>query len=321
MNTHTQPSPCRSELTPDTRPTWPGEAWPSELGALESSVPTLIRQSVLNAIHTHGSERTDVEVCGVLIGNGYHDQGRLYVRIEGAIRGAHAESHLAQVTFTSATWNHIYDELERDWPGRSILGWYHTHPGFGIFLSEMDHFIHRGFFSAPEQVALVYDPVSGAEGLFVWNAGEPERTAWVVEPDVAAEVPSPATSNQAPKTILKIELEPSSPAAHAGRKRFLFAAALLAISLVLATLVAWKFGPVWRPQPKPAPPIQRDVIQLPPPEGVNAEQAPQATEPQPADEAREDLPRGPEPQLSEQETKGNPAAEVAIPEVEGPPHE
>ena len=40
-----------------------------------------------------------------------------------------------------------------------IVGWYHTHPGFGIFLSGMDLFIQDHFFNLPWQVAFVYDPL------------------------------------------------------------------------------------------------------------------------------------------------------------------
>ena len=35
--------------------------------------------------------------------------------------------------------------LEREHPGLKIVGWYHTHPGFGVEFSEMDLFIQRIF--------------------------------------------------------------------------------------------------------------------------------------------------------------------------------
>ena len=47
-----------------------------------------------------------------------------------------------------------------------IVGWYHTHPDFGIFLSDYDVFIHQHFFSGPGQIALVIDPVRKLEGVF-----------------------------------------------------------------------------------------------------------------------------------------------------------
>jgi hypothetical protein len=54
-----------------------------------------------------------------------------------------------------------------------IVGWYHSHPDFGIFLSERDCFIHEHFFSGPGQVAYVIDPVRDLEGVFAWRGGKP----------------------------------------------------------------------------------------------------------------------------------------------------
>ena len=34
-----------------------------------------------------------------------------------------------------------------------IVGWYHTHPGFGVEFSEMDLFIQQNFFGGPAQIA------------------------------------------------------------------------------------------------------------------------------------------------------------------------
>ncbi len=161
---------------------WPRHSFPLA-GPREPGTRVVIRQSVLNEIHRHGQSRTDVEVCGVLIGNGYQDTDGAFVYVEASIRGEHAGNQLAQVTFTSETWCHIQDIMDREHVGQRIVGWYHTHPGFGIFLSPMDLFIHENFFGGPEQLALVYDPLGGDEGVFVWRDGQPIREPVLVEAD------------------------------------------------------------------------------------------------------------------------------------------
>jgi proteasome lid subunit RPN8/RPN11 len=143
----------------------------------------VIARSALNDMHRHGRSQRDVEVCGVLVGNVYHDEQGPYLYVEASIKGDHAAGKTAQVTFTAETWNHINDEMERNYVGRKILGWYHTHPGFGIFLSEMDLFIQNNFFPEPWQVAHVYDPKSSEEGLFVWKNGQATRDPFLVDPD------------------------------------------------------------------------------------------------------------------------------------------
>ena len=64
------------------------------------------------------------------------------------------------------------DHPERDklHPDLDIVGWYHTHPDFGIFLSGHDLFIHRNFFDQPLQVAYVVDPIRQTRGFFRWKA-------------------------------------------------------------------------------------------------------------------------------------------------------
>jgi hypothetical protein len=64
---------------------------------------------------------------------------------------------------------------DKDYPDKSVVGWYHSHPGFGVFLSDHDLFIHENFFSARHQVAWVYDPHSDEEGCFGWENGRTRR--------------------------------------------------------------------------------------------------------------------------------------------------
>ncbi|MCS7081196.1 MAG: Mov34/MPN/PAD-1 family protein [Chloracidobacterium sp.] len=47
-----------------------------------------------------------------------------------------------------------------------IVGWYHTHPGFGVFMSGTDQATQRDVFGMPWQVAVVYDPLNGEYGVF-----------------------------------------------------------------------------------------------------------------------------------------------------------
>jgi proteasome lid subunit RPN8/RPN11 len=153
----------------------------------ESRCQVVIRQSVLNQIHRHGLASQEIEVCGVRVGMVYHDDVGPWVYVECAIEGNHATGRAAQVTFTAETWTHIQDVMERDHRDKRILGWYHTHPGFGIFLSDMDVFIQENFFPEPWQVALVYDPKGKEEGVFLWKQGKPETDPLLLEADAPVE--------------------------------------------------------------------------------------------------------------------------------------
>jgi len=244
---------------------WPSLPFPVS-GPREPGTRVVIRQSVLNEIHRHGQSRTDVEVCGVLVGNGYQDHDGAFVYVEASIRGEHAGNQLAQVTFTSETWCHIQEVMDREHSGRRIVGWYHTHPGFGIFLSPMDLFIHENFFGDPEQLALVYDPLGGDEGVFVWRAGQPTREPVLVEADIPndKEIASPVTRHLPALTAaamadpgLSLRVERIEQ-----RQRGL----LIGLLLVALIAVAWPVGFWWiqshvldldRPTAQPANPPSR----------------------------------------------------------------
>jgi proteasome lid subunit RPN8/RPN11 len=126
--------------------------------------------SVLQQIRQHARSSMHAEICGVLIGNAADGTTRVTARIagEGASQGG------AHVTFTQDTWEHIYKVKDTEFPSESIVGWYHSHPGFGIFLSDYDLFIHENFFNALHQVAWVFDPHSDEEGCFGWIAKKVE---------------------------------------------------------------------------------------------------------------------------------------------------
>ncbi len=134
----------------------------------------LISGEVLRQIRQHARSSSKTEVCGVLIGND-DPNGNNKIKVAACIPGLNAAQAGTHVTFTQDTWEHIYRIKDADFPDERIVGWYHSHPGFGVFLSDHDTFIHKNFFSSPLQVAWVYDPHSDEEGCFGWIGSRLER--------------------------------------------------------------------------------------------------------------------------------------------------
>jgi proteasome lid subunit RPN8/RPN11 len=134
---------------------------------------------VVRQIRQHARSCSKTEVCGVLIGS----EDRNNLAIEACIGGANATQAGTHVTFTQDTWEHIYKTKDAKYPEHRIVGWYHSHPGFGVFLSDHDTFIHKNFFSSPLQVAWVYDPLSDEEGCFGWVGKRLERLSEIAVTD------------------------------------------------------------------------------------------------------------------------------------------
>ncbi|MCO5316322.1 MAG: Mov34/MPN/PAD-1 family protein [Solirubrobacterales bacterium] len=121
-------------------------------------------------IFPHVFNNRDREVGGVLVGH-KSTRGDLPL-IYAAIHAISADEQRATLTFTQDSWEHVHRVMEERYPAADIVGWYHSHPGFGIFLSEHDLFIHHNFFNDPSQIAHVVDPIAGIEGVFTWDDGE-----------------------------------------------------------------------------------------------------------------------------------------------------
>lgn len=130
--------------------------------------PATFHNTVLQAIRQHARLSPNFEICGVLIGR-KTGSGTM---VNGAIAGEGASQGQAHVTFTQETWTKIHEEKDKRFPGQAIVGWYHSHPGFGVFLSDHDVFIQKHFFSDPGSLAWVYDPHSDEEGCFGWDKGK-----------------------------------------------------------------------------------------------------------------------------------------------------
>ncbi len=179
----------------------------------EGDFQVVIKQSALNNIKKHGMQNKSIEVCGVLVGRLCKDDMGAFLYIESSIPGEYATHKATQVTFTAETWTYISNQMEKEYPDKKIVGWYHTHPGFGVFLSEMDMFIHRHFFNLPWQVAFVYDPCSQEQGMFLWIQGKAIASTIQLEEDMPEEkirislenLDFKSDSRQLDKRILKLE--------------------------------------------------------------------------------------------------------------------
>lgn len=164
-----------------------------------------IEGEVLRQIRQHARSNSKTEVCGVLIGEETGNGMNITARIPG-LNAAQAGTY---VTFTQDTWEHIYKIKDKEFPDERIVGWYHSHPGFGVFLSDHDTFIHKNFFSSALQVAWVYDPHSDEEGCFGWAGERLERLSEIHVKDEKGGEEAGETGKPEPVGGLEDEEEPN----------------------------------------------------------------------------------------------------------------
>jgi len=204
-----------------------------------------IAEEAFDRFTERGGKDLTREVGGVLVGRACRDSAGPYVRVDDVIEALHADEKSTELTFTHDTWKHIHEEMDTKYEGKSIVGWCHTHPGFGVFLSERDQFIHTSFFDLPHQVALVFDPKSREHGVFTWHEGEPIRSRryfvgdrehlW----DGARELAPTTKESEAEPEEPEATSDPAPPSREADLPFFAIGALLL---LVLGGFGGWWIG-------------------------------------------------------------------------------
>jgi proteasome lid subunit RPN8/RPN11 len=113
-------------------------------------------------IEEHCFSETQIEVGGFLIGRVEENK----TTITAAVAATHTIGQSTQLTFTHDTWDAIYKFMENLPADEKLIGWYHSHPNFGVFLSDHDQFIQNNFFKGEGQITIVVDPIRGRRGWF-----------------------------------------------------------------------------------------------------------------------------------------------------------
>lgn len=142
---------------------------------VEENKNIYISQPVYKEIHKFTQNKTTNESGGMLIGNVIEEFGKTNIIVNGFIEAKYCEATPTTLKFTHETWEYVHKEMDKKFPGQKIVGWIHTHPNFGIFLSEYDKFIQENFFKEDYQIAYVIDPIQDIEGFYFWINGKIER--------------------------------------------------------------------------------------------------------------------------------------------------
>jgi proteasome lid subunit RPN8/RPN11 len=122
-------------------------------------------------LRKHSQKRTDREVGGFLVGDALHEKGNLFIQITHLIKVQEIQHKSGEFIFTHDVWKMIDSMMSQRYHDKQLLGWYHTHPGIGVFLSPEDKFIQNSFFNHPWQIAIVLDPLTKYQ-LFYYTKNE-----------------------------------------------------------------------------------------------------------------------------------------------------
>lgn len=161
-----------------------------QIGNIDTDdVKVYIKQDIYKKIEDFAHSDTSKELGSIILGHTSNDLGKTHVVISEYIEAKYTDASASTLTFTHETWDYVHRVHEEKYSDVKILGWQHTHPNYGIFLSNYDMFIQENFFNLPFQVAYVVDPIQNIRGFFQWKNGKVEKLkGFYVYDDIGKEI-------------------------------------------------------------------------------------------------------------------------------------
>ena len=150
----------------------------------------LLDNRVISEVNGHLRER-NVELGGLLLGSVYsfdEPNGAFIVAISDFVRSDEADSTGVSLRMSTEVWN---SARQRSVCGKSVVGWYHSHPNLGVFFSGTDRHTQRSFFNLAHCIGLVIDPIRREQKIFIGGDSVEVSESQIIE---AVTSPSQSTS-------------------------------------------------------------------------------------------------------------------------------
>ncbi len=105
------------------------------------------------------------EVMGLLLGDVRKWQERTYLLVRDVVT-TDLDATAISVRFDRKGFEKLFENLDDVGFDYIIIGWYHSHPGYGCYMSDTDIDTQTRMFVSPFHLAMVIDPVNMDIGAF-----------------------------------------------------------------------------------------------------------------------------------------------------------
>ena len=172
------------ELVPPPRSRWAPHKWLGgrglRIGEREGErIELFISKVAEEKMRNHASAHEHREVMGFMLGGIYSHDGKEYALARDIVT-TDLEASSVRVRFDREAFEGLFRSLDECGFNYIIVGWYHSHPGHGCFMSTTDIETQRTLFGKRHHTALVIDPVNrDIEGYFM-DGGDVRERAFAI---------------------------------------------------------------------------------------------------------------------------------------------
>ncbi|MDH4123043.1 MAG: hypothetical protein OEV21_03020 [Thermoplasmata archaeon] len=128
----------------------------SEKGFFELYISKTAAEKMINHSKRYGRVRT--EALGFMLGDVCSSGRKQFVMVRDIVTGSLLSS-AESVRFDRESYAELFSELDSSGFDYVIVGWYHSHPGYGCFMSRIDINTQLSAFHEKYHSAIVIDPL------------------------------------------------------------------------------------------------------------------------------------------------------------------
>jgi proteasome lid subunit RPN8/RPN11 len=139
-----------------------------------ASFQVYVTAYVVNKVWQHVNETPRLESGGVLIGHPFQcidDPTITFVIIVDALQQESNNRSVSHYTVGPTEIARVRAQIEKNYAGLKVVGWYHSHPGHGVFLSQQDMQIVQSLYNAEWHLAWVLDTIHNQSAFFFGPQG------------------------------------------------------------------------------------------------------------------------------------------------------
>lgn len=135
---------------------------------IDNSETVYISSLALLKMLRHGRAGVPMEVMGLMLGDFIDD---FTVRVVDVFAMPQSGTGVSVEAVDPVFQTNMMDMLRQTGRPETVVGWYHSHPGFGCWLSSVDINTQQSFeHLTPRAVAVVVDPIQSVKGKVVIDA-------------------------------------------------------------------------------------------------------------------------------------------------------
>lgn len=136
-------------------------------------INTFLQESTAALLAPEEDDETVPEIGGFMMGMVSIDKEteKYQVSLEKFVPITPEANDRYHIVFGGEAWTELA-EAQDEFPHLKMVGWFHTHPGHGLFLSLPDQKIHEGHFKEPYQIAMEIDTLMPNldTAFFTWRS-------------------------------------------------------------------------------------------------------------------------------------------------------